>query len=77
MTHVFPTIVKISLKQIDRNKKKMGHDGLGWGEQTSAAGAAAVGADPAGRFTPTALPWNQQQMKTSTYDTYKFAIGSQ
>jgi hypothetical protein len=37
--------------------------GLGWGEQTSSAGAAAAGADPAGRFTPTALPGNLQPVK--------------
>lgn len=41
----------------------MGRYGLGWGEQTSAAGAAAAGADPAGRFTPTALPGNLQPVK--------------
>jgi hypothetical protein len=41
----------------------MGQYGLGWGEQTSAAGAAAAGADPAGRFTPTALPGNLQPVK--------------
>jgi len=39
----------------------------GWEQQTlatSAAGAAAAGADPApGRFTPTPLPGNLQQMK--------------
>jgi len=39
----------------------------GWEQQTlatSATGAAAAGADPApGRFTPTPLPGNLQQMK--------------
>ena len=41
----------------------MGQYGLGRGEQTSAAGAAAAGADPADRFTTTALPGNLQPVK--------------